>query len=120
MSDPVPRVLAVTVAPAQKPTPFAEMSPADIRAGLVPEEQSEFDAAWRKACLQAAETFDLTIVRTTLEIYGRHALLVKHRGADGYRELLARIAERLRTGAEPTGGMSGDEMRALIQERLSR
>ena len=110
----------MTVAPAQKPTPFAEMSPADIRAGLVPEEQSEFDAAWRKACLQAAETFDLTIVRTTLEIYGRHALLVKHRGADGYRELLARIAERLRTGAEPTGGMSGDEMRALIQERLGR
>ena len=110
----------MTVAPAQKHTPFAEMSPADIRAGLVPEEQLEFDQAWRAACLEAAETFDLTIVRTTLEIYGRHALLVKRRGVDGYRELTARVEERLRTGAEPTGGMSGEEMRALIQERLGR
>ncbi|HEV3362202.1 MAG TPA: DUF6247 family protein [Pseudonocardiaceae bacterium] len=110
----------MTVAPARKSTPFAEMSPADIRAGLVPEEQLEFDQAWRAACLQAAETMDLTIVRSTLEIYGRHAVLVKNRGVDGYRELMARVEERLRTGAEPTGGMSADEVRALIQERLGR
>ena len=63
---------------------------------------------------------DLTIVRTTLEIYGRHAVLVKNHGVAGYRELMARVEERLRTGAEPTGGMSADEVRALIQERLGR
>ena len=110
----------MTVVHAHKPTPFAEMSPADIRAGLVPEEQSEFDRAWRAACLEAAETMDLTIVRTTLETYGAHAMVVKHDGPDGYRELMARAKERLRTGAEPTGGMSGEEMLALIQERLGR
>jgi hypothetical protein len=110
----------MTMVHAHQHTPFAEMSPADIRAGLVPEEQLEFDQAWRAACLEAAETFDLTIVRTTLEVYGAHAMVVKHDGADGYRELMARAAERLRTGAEPTGGMSGEEMLALIQERLGR
>lgn len=109
----------MTLAPVV-PQPFAEVSPAEIRAGLVPEEQHEFDRVWRAACLKAAETFDLTTIRMTLEIYRRHAMIVKYRGMDGYRELLARAEERSRTGAEPTGGMSVEEMRALIQERLGR
>lgn len=46
------------------------------------------------------------------------AMLVRHLGQDGYRELTARAEERLRTGAEPTGGMSGDQMKAMIAQRL--
>jgi hypothetical protein len=98
--------------------PFGEISPARIRAGLVPEEQSQFDESWRVACLAAAEIVALAGMLSTLEIYASHALIVEHGGRDGYRELLARAEERLRTGAEPTGGMSGEEMLALIQERL--
>jgi hypothetical protein len=98
--------------------PFGEISPAKIRAGLVPEEQAEFDEAWRAACLAAAETRDLTGLLKLLESWGVHALLAADLGVDGYRNLLADAEERLRTGAEPTGGMSGEQMKAMIAERL--
>jgi hypothetical protein len=46
------------------------------------------------------------------------AMLVRHLGPDGYQELMARAEERLRTGAEPTGGMSGEQVKAMIAQRL--
>ncbi|HEX3782147.1 MAG TPA: DUF6247 family protein [Pseudonocardiaceae bacterium] len=106
----------MTVAP-EKPV-LASGSPAEIRAGLIPEEQEQFDRAWQVACQIAAETLDLTKMQTTLETYRRHALLVARRGPDGYRRILARAEETLRTGAEPSGGMTHEQMRAMIQERL--
>ena len=95
------------------------MSPAEIRACLISEEQPGFDELWRAACLAAAETLDLTDIRQTLDHYRRHVVLVRHLGGpDGYRDFLARVEERLRTGAEPTGGMSADQVQAMIARRL--
>lgn len=45
-------------------------------------------------------------------------MLVRHLGPDGHRELMARAEERLRTGAEPTGGMTGEQVKAMIAQRL--
>lgn len=95
-----------------------EISPAEIWAGLVPEEQPQFDEHWRAACLEAVETLELAGILELLRIYRGHAMIVKHDGPDGYRELMARAEERLRTGAEPTGGMSGEQMKAMIAGRL--
>jgi hypothetical protein len=67
------------------------ISPAEIRAGLMPEEQSEFDEDWRAACLAAAETLELAGILRVLQIYRSHALLVEQHGVDGYRELMARV-----------------------------
>lgn len=52
------------------------------------------------------------------EISAGQEMLVRHLGPDGYQELMARAEERLRTGAEPTGGMSGEQMKAMIAQRL--
>jgi hypothetical protein len=98
--------------------PFGEISPGNIRAIVVPEEHAEFDEGWRAACLAAAETQDLSTVVEFLACCGRRALLVEQLGVNGYRELMARAGERLRTGAEPTGGMSGQQTKAMIAQRL--
>jgi hypothetical protein len=112
----------MTVAP-EKPleTPLlVDASPAEIRAGLIPEEQADFDRDWQEACDQAVATLNLAELRTTLESYRRHAILVRHLGADGYRQMLVDAEERLRSGEPAPGSVSLDRVKAMIAERLGR
>lgn len=71
------------------------ISAAEIRAGLVLEEQPQFDESWRTACLAAAETLDLDEIVQLLQNYRVNAAIVKHYGVDDYWELKAMIVERL-------------------------
>ncbi len=64
------------------------------------------------------ETLDLTGVHEILDAWRRVAWLTAVRGPDGYRRILAVAEETLRTGEEPAGSVSLEEVRLLIAERL--
>ena len=46
--------------PGRGRPPFADASPAQVRAALIPEDLAEFDRQWRSAMATATETLDLT------------------------------------------------------------
>ena len=113
----------MTAAPESRPEPqgqpFATASPAQVRAALVPEDAARFDHQWRAAMATATETLDLTGVHEILDAWRRVAWLTAVRGPDGYRRIRAVAEETLRTGEEPAGSVSLDEVRLLIAERLA-
>jgi hypothetical protein len=106
--------------PRQVRPPFADASPAEVRAALIPEDAVKFDRQWRAVMAAATETLDLTEVHDILDSWRRVAWLTQANGAEGYRELLARAEHRLRTGEMPAGGMTIEEVKAMIAERLRR
>lgn len=72
-------------------SPFADASPGEIRAALIPEEQPEFDREYRRALQVAAETFSLEELDKTLESWQRIAWMCTD--ADRYRRMWWRAAE---------------------------
>jgi len=106
--------------PAPQRPPFADASPAEIRAALIPEEANDFDRQWRAALAEAAETLDLQKVFGTLEHWRRIAWMTTSHGAEAHRRMLVRAEYTLRTGEAPPGTVthSADEVKALIRERL--
>lgn len=112
----------VTAAPDPAPEtsdrPFAAASPAQVRAALTPEDAVRFDRQWRTAMAAATETLDLTGVAEVLDSWRRIAWLTAARGHEGYRRILARAGETLRTREEPPGAVSLEEIRLLIAHRL--
>ncbi|HEV2778524.1 MAG TPA: DUF6247 family protein [Actinophytocola sp.] len=75
--------------------PFADASPAQVRAALIPEEAAEFERDWRAALARAAETLDLTEVLETLESWRLVAQLTVAAGPEGHRAMYRRAAARL-------------------------
>jgi hypothetical protein len=102
----------------QSRPPFADASPSQVRSALSPEDAVEFDRQWRAVMAKATEALDLSDVHRTLTAWRRIAWLTTVRGPDAYRRLLATAEERTRTGAEDPEGVSLDEVKALIAERL--
>ncbi|WNV86647.1 DUF6247 family protein [Umezawaea sp. Da 62-37] len=74
---------------------FADASPAQVRAALIPEEAAEFDVAWREVMATATETLDLTEVFATLESWRRVARLTAAAGAQAHRAMYHRAASAL-------------------------
>jgi Family of unknown function (DUF6247) len=74
---------------------FADASPAEVRAALVPEEAAEFDQQWREVMARATETLDLSEVLETLDSWRRVARLTASGGADAHRAMYSRAATRL-------------------------
>lgn len=103
-----------------RPRNFTDASPREVRAAIVPEEQPDFDRQWKKALAEAAESLELTDVYRVLDSWRRRAMITTHLGHDGYRQMLARAEERLRTGEAPPDSVPLDEIKALIAERLGR
>jgi hypothetical protein len=99
---------------------FADASPREVRAALLPEEQSDFDQQWRDALNGAAESLDLADVFQVLDSWRRRAWITTHLGHDGYRRMLARAERTLRTGEPEPGSVPLEEIKALIAERLGR
>lgn len=99
---------------------FKDASPWEIRAALVPEEQPDFDRQWRKALTEAADSLDLADVFHVLDSWRRRAMTTTHLGHSGYRNMLARAKERLRTGTPPADSVPLSEIKELIAERLAR
>ncbi len=113
----------MTAAAATGPEPpaggplFADASPVQVRAALIPEDVAEFDRQWRAVMATATETFDLTSVHRALESWRRIAWLTEANGPDGYRRMLARAERTLRTGELPPDSVPLDQIKALIAER---
>jgi hypothetical protein len=74
---------------------FADASPAEVRAALVPEEAAEFERDWREVMARAAETLDLSEVLETLDSWRLVARLTAAVGADAHRDMYRRAAARL-------------------------
>ena len=113
----------MTAAPEVQPEPsglpFANASPAQVRAALVPEDVIRFDQQWRDTMATATESLDLTAVYEWLDSWRRVAWLTSARGHEGYRRILARAEETLRTREVPPGSVSLEEIRLLIARRLA-
>jgi len=118
-------VSAMATAAAHEPEPvsarppFADASPAQVRAALVPEDAERFDREWRAVMVEATENLDLTQVHQTLESWRRVAWLTRANGPDGYRRLLARAEETVRTGRMPADSVPIEQVKAMIAERLA-
>lgn len=75
--------------------PFADASPAEVRAALIPEEAAEFERDWRAVLARAAETLELSEVLETLESWRLVAQLTAVAGPEGHRAMYRRAAGRL-------------------------
>lgn len=75
--------------------PFADASPAEVRAALIPEEAAEFERDWRAVLAKAAETLDLAEVLETLESWRLVAQLTAAAGPEAHRAMYRRAAARL-------------------------
>ena len=75
--------------------PFADASPAEVRAALIPEEAKEFERDWREVMARAAETLDLSEVLETLESWRLVAQLTAVAGPEEHRAMYRRAAGRL-------------------------
>lgn len=82
---------------------FADATPKQVRAALIPEEQPEFDRAWRAALATAAESLDLTGVLATLDSWRRTAWTTSAGGHESYRQMWRRAA-KLYTGEDIPAG----------------
>ena len=95
--------------------PFADASPARVRAALIPEDVVEFDRQWRLVMAAATESLDLSELRRTLESWRRVAWLTSARGHDGYRRRRADAERRTRTGERAPGAISWEVLRAQLR-----
>jgi hypothetical protein len=98
--------------------PFASASPAEVRRALAPEDAAVFDEQWREAMSTAMDTLDLTGVHDVLDSWRPVAWLTSARGVAGYRRILARADETLRTGNRPPGSVSLEMTRLAIADQL--
>jgi len=93
--------------------PFADASPAEVRAALIPEEAAEFERDWREVMARAAETLELYEVLETLESWRLVAQLTAAAGPEEHRGMYRRAAGRL-TGKD----IPADEPLSRTKARL--
>jgi hypothetical protein len=74
---------------------FADATPAEVRAALIPEEVAEFDQQWREVMAVATEALDLSDVLAILESWRRVARLTAVAGPEAHRAMYRRAAARL-------------------------
>lgn len=85
-------------APAPDRPPFADASPAQVRAALLPEDATEFDRQSQDVMARATRELDLTEVHRTLNTWRRVAWVTTATGPERYRAVLASAEERRHTG----------------------
>lgn len=89
-----------------------------IRACLAPDVAAVFDAEWEFVLEAAKQSKDLAGIRALLGKWQLFAAReVREPGA--YFRVLARATETCRTGEAPAGSVSGPDMRARIDARLT-
>jgi hypothetical protein len=92
---------------------FADASPAEVRAALIPEEAAEFDQQWREVMARATESQDLAEVLQVLDSWRRVARLTVAAGAEAHRGMYRWAAARLAGAPIPA-----DEPLARTKARL--
>lgn len=93
--------------------------PQAIRACLTPDVAAVFDSEWEIVLDEAKRTMDRTPVHQLLHKW-RHFAYAEVKNPGTYVRMLATAARTLSTGKAPEGSISGEEMKALIRQRLSR
>ena len=110
--DGVTAAAAGSAGPAGRP--FADASPAQIRAALTPEDAESFDRQWSTVMQRATERLDLTEVHEALESWRRVAWVTSAHGVEVYRRTLRSAEERLRTGERGPGAVPWHQLRAEL------
>ncbi|MPY86127.1 MAG: hypothetical protein GEV00_23475 [Actinophytocola sp.] len=99
----------------QGPNPGQERfdSPRDIRAALLPEEVTAFDAAYQRALQEASETLSLEALQSTLANWRRIARMTQ---ADpgAHRRMLQQAERTRRTGQPPENAVEWEQLRAEL------
>ena len=107
----------MTAAPQQEPVrrrPFADASPAEVRAALIPEEAAEFDRQWAEVMARATRELDLAEVIETLESWRTIAWITTTNGHERHRQMLASVEERLRTGERSPGAVPWEQLKVEL------
>jgi hypothetical protein len=108
----------MTAAPQPEPEPrrqpFADASPARVRAALIPEEAAEFDRQWTEVMARATRDLDLTEVFETLESWRRIAWITTTSGHERHRSMLASVEERVRTGERHPGAVPWEQLKVEL------
>jgi hypothetical protein len=102
----------MTMASARQ-QPFAEATPAKIRAALLPEEQPIFDREYGNALDAARSSLRLDELNETLETWRRIAWMTQADPA-AHRRMLAQVEHALRTGETPPGTAPWTELKARL------
>jgi Family of unknown function (DUF6247) len=93
--------------------------PVAIRACLTPDVAAEFDREWEIVLERAKQSKDLAGVHDLLNKW-RHLAYAELIDPGSYYRLLATAAHTLATGTVPPGSVSGEDMKALIRQRLGK
>ena len=108
----------MTAVPQHEPErgrpPFADASPAQVRAALVPEEAAEFDRQWHEVMARATQQLDLTEVHAVLDGWRRIAWITSANGPETHRRMLSSIDERLRTGERHPGAVPWEQIEVQL------
>ena len=99
--------------------PFADASPAELRAAILPEEREQFDVGYRRALDAAAQTLRLDELDSFLTHWRRLAWCQTDASHDKWRAMLAEAERRLAGGAPPPGMVSQEEMEKRLRARLA-
>lgn len=108
MPSPVDIVVGVTHVAVR--SPFANASPAEIRAVLLEDERPRFDQDYRHALDAARNSYSLDELEQTLEWWGRTAALT-HADPVAYRRMRERAERRAATGEAPAGSETWGQLR---------
>lgn len=108
-------VTAVAQPPPDPPgVPFADASPAQVRAALTTEDAAEFDRQWQEVMARATRELDLSEVLETLAMWRRVAWATTAVGAQQYRAIMASARHRLATGERQPGAVSWGHLKAQL------
>lgn len=108
--------VSAAAAPLPEPdrTPFADASPAQVRAALTPDDAAAFDRQWQAVMARATRELDLTEVLQTLESWRRVAWVTTSIGTERYSAVLASAEHRLQTGERHAGAVPWSQLKAEL------
>lgn len=106
---------AADIGPAQPGrVPFADASPAEVRAALTVEDAAAFDRQWRALMARATERLDLSEVQEALEGWRQVAWVTSAQGPEAYLRTLVSAQERLQSGERAAGAMPWAQLKAEL------
>lgn len=92
--------------------PFADASPEELRAAILPDDHQEFDRQYQRALQIAAGTLRLDDLDAFLAHWRRMAWTYTAHGHDEWRALMADADQRLSTGQRAPDSRPWEEVEA--------
>lgn len=94
--------------------PYADASPAQIRAALVPQEATQFDEQYAAALDDARRSYSLGELEDVLASWRRVAAMTTAHGSEAHRRMLAQAEQTLDTGKAPAGSVPWRQVQAKL------